>query len=72
MICRTSALTTISTGSACTLATVPACARNLSRRCTSVTDFAIGWSDSAQSNAESPPPTITTFCPARSSRCGTK
>ena len=36
----TSALTMISTGRACTRATVAAWARNLSRRCTSVTDFA--------------------------------
>ena len=40
------------------------CARNWARRCTTVTDLAIGSSINAQSSAESPPPTTTTSCPS--------
>ena len=41
----------------------PGWARNVSRRCTSVTLRATGCSISAQSTALSPPPTITTSVP---------
>ncbi len=52
--------------------TEPACAVNCGRRCTSVTDFAIGSRVSAQSTALSPPPTTSTSCPAYSSGAVTK
>ena len=47
-------------------------ARNCARRCTSVTEPAIGSSISAQSRAESPPPTTTTGSPAYVDGSGTK
>ena len=51
---------TIATDDVWTAVTVEACARNAVRRCTSVTDLAIGSRWWAQSNALSPPPTTTT------------
>ena len=50
----------------------PAWARNASRRCTSVTDLAIGSRWWAQSKALSPPPTMTTSLPTYGSKLGTK
>ena len=52
--------------------TVRSWARNASRRCTSVTDAAIGSRCSAQSKALSPPPTMTTSLPAYGAKLGTK
>src|ERR1044072_2106259 len=62
----------IGTPSSRTCRTVAANARNLLPRRTSVTLRAIGCSDSAQSNAESPPPTITTSWSRSASSSGTK
>ena len=47
-----------------TACTVRSWARNASRRCTRVTERATGSRCSAQSKAESPPPTMTTSLPA--------
>ena len=66
------ALVIISTSIARTLSTLPACARNASRRCTRVTEAASGSSISAQSMALSPPPTMTTSRPTYSWLLGTK
>ena len=68
----TCALVMISTGDARTCSTVRAWARKASRRCTSVTDRATGSRCRAQSNALSPPPTMTTSLPAYGSKLGTK
>ena len=57
------ALVTISTPRARTASTVRWWARKASRRWTSVTERATGSRWSAQSNAESPPPTMTTSLP---------
>ena len=55
-----------------TWSTVRWWARNASRRCTSVTVLATGSRCSAQSNALSPPPTMTTSLPAYGAKLGTK
>ena len=52
--------------------TVRSWARKPSRRWISVTELAIGSRWTAQSNAESPPPTITTSLPAYGAKLGTK
>ena len=62
----------ISTLESRTAWTVRSWARNASRRWTSVIELATGSRWMAQSNAESPPPTMTTSLPAYGAKLGTK
>ena len=67
------ALVMISTSDSITCCTVRSWARKASRRCTSAMDRGdAGSRCSAQSNALSPPPTMTTSLPAYGSKLGTK